>query len=224
VIENHPVFGGEAKQNQMLVDGALLTGPQGSNDAVVPAKDNTYAHVVDLWDEIGMPRSFEYVAPASAAASMRFARDNYEPMFWNEGMTSVGYFFDMPFANKQAWVVDPWSDNLHRAPLPPDVRRDRVSWKTKAPQLKRGDDASTDRWRLSFALSNVSIESQAWLARQATNGDDHCDRRFSRAYRLRLRIGSGALSGAAPVRAQCRPPKRRLSRADSKRRARVYLQ
>ncbi len=29
VLENHPVFGGEAKQNQMLVDGVLLTGTAG---------------------------------------------------------------------------------------------------------------------------------------------------------------------------------------------------
>jgi spermidine dehydrogenase len=63
VLENHPVFGGEAKQNQMLVDGVMLTGPQGSNDAVVPRADNSYAHVVGLWDEIGMPRSYDYVDP-----------------------------------------------------------------------------------------------------------------------------------------------------------------
>jgi spermidine dehydrogenase len=38
VLDNHPVFGGEAKQNQMLVDGVRLTGPQGSNGAVVPRR------------------------------------------------------------------------------------------------------------------------------------------------------------------------------------------
>src|SRR5271169_6003657 len=48
VLDNHPVFGGEAKQNQMLVDGVMLTGPQGSNDAVVPRADNNYAHVAGL--------------------------------------------------------------------------------------------------------------------------------------------------------------------------------
>src|ERR1700689_642241 len=31
VLDNHPVFGGEAKQNQLVVDGVMLTGPQGSN-------------------------------------------------------------------------------------------------------------------------------------------------------------------------------------------------
>ena len=34
IIENHPVFGGEAKQNEFEVDGYKLYGPQGSNDLV----------------------------------------------------------------------------------------------------------------------------------------------------------------------------------------------
>ena len=34
IIENHPVFGGEAKQNEFEVDGYTLYGPQGSNDFV----------------------------------------------------------------------------------------------------------------------------------------------------------------------------------------------
>ena len=32
VLENHPVFGGEAKRNDIMVDGVRLAGPQGSND------------------------------------------------------------------------------------------------------------------------------------------------------------------------------------------------
>jgi len=52
VLDNHPVFGGEAKQNQMLVDGVMLTGPQGSNDAVIPRPDNNYAHVADTMSAV----------------------------------------------------------------------------------------------------------------------------------------------------------------------------
>src|SRR3569833_2018674 len=49
VLDNHPVFGGEAKQNQMQVDGVILTGPQGSNGTIVPAAGTNYAHVQELW-------------------------------------------------------------------------------------------------------------------------------------------------------------------------------
>jgi spermidine dehydrogenase len=157
VLENHPVFGGEAKQNQILVDGVTLTGPQGSNDAVVPRADNSYAHVVGLWDEIGMPRSYDYVDPTGGAASLKFARDNYDPMYWNEDAASLGYFFDRPFAAKQAWVVDPWSDDLRRAPISPDVRRQWVQWKKHSPVLTHGDEASTDRWLDSMSYGDLVV-------------------------------------------------------------------
>jgi spermidine dehydrogenase len=157
VLENHPVFGGEAKQNQMLVDGVMLTGPQGSNDAVVPRADNSYAHVVGLWDEIGMPRSYDFIDPTGAAASLKFARDNYNPMYWNEDAGSLGYFFDKPFASRREWVTDPWSDDLRRAPISPDVRRDWVHWKKHSPVLTRGDEASTNRWLDSMSYGDLII-------------------------------------------------------------------
>src|SRR5450631_18464 len=157
ILENHPVFGGEAKQNQMLVDGVMLTGPQGSNDAVVPRADNTYAHVVGLWDEIGMPRSYDYIEPSGSAAGLKFARDNYDPMYWNEDASSLGYFFDKPFASRQAWVVDPWSDDLRRAPISPEVRRHWVQWKKHSPVLTHGDEAATDRWLDSMSYGDLII-------------------------------------------------------------------
>ena len=74
--------------------------------------DNNYAHVAGLWDEIGMPRSYDFVAPTGTAASLKFARDHYDPMYWNEDASTLGYYFDKPFASKRAWVVDPWSDDF----------------------------------------------------------------------------------------------------------------
>jgi spermidine dehydrogenase len=156
VLDNHPVFGGEAKQNQVLVDGVMLTGPQGSNGAVVPRPDNTYAHVVGLWDEIGLPRSFDFVDPTGAATSLRFARDNYDPMYWREDAPSLGYFFDTPFATNRQWVVDPWSDDLGRAPLSPEARRSWVQWK-HAPILTHGDEASTNRWLDSMSYGDLVV-------------------------------------------------------------------
>lgn len=157
VLENHPVFGGEAKQNQMLVEGVMLTGPQGSNDAVVPRADNSYAHVVGLWEEIGMPRSYDYVDPTGGAAALRFARDNYDPMYWNEDAASLGYFFDEPFAAKQSWVVDPWSDDLRRAPISPDIRRNWVQWKKHSPILTHGDEAATNRWLDTMSYGDLIV-------------------------------------------------------------------
>lgn len=157
VLDNHPVFGGEAKQNQMLVNGVMLTGPQGSNDAVIPGPDNNYAHVAALWDEIGMPRSYDFVAPTGTAASLKFARDHYDPMFWNEDASTLGYYFDKPFASKRAWVIDPWSDDLRRAPISTETRRSWLQWKKHTPVLTHGDEVSTDRWLDSMSYGDLIV-------------------------------------------------------------------
>jgi spermidine dehydrogenase len=156
VLDNHRVFGGEAKQNQIVVDGVTLTGPQGSNDAVVPRPDNTYAHVVGLWDEIGLPRHFDFVQPTGVDPALRFARDNYDPMFWNERSATVGYFFDAA-GSKPAWVRDPWSDDLRRAPLSTQARESWLAFKHRAHAVTHGDDAQTDRWLDTMSYGDLLV-------------------------------------------------------------------
>jgi spermidine dehydrogenase len=154
ILDNHPVFGGEAKQNQVVVDGTTLTGPQGSNAAIVPRADNAYAHVVRLWDEVGLPRTFDFVAPTGSGASLKFARDNYDAVYWGEASSSVGFFFDIPFAHKRQWVVDPWSDDLRRAPIASEVRESWMKWR-HAPALTHGDAAATARWLDSMSYGDL---------------------------------------------------------------------
>ena len=44
VLENHPIFGGGAKQNEFLVNGVRLVGPQASNQFGVPARGRHVDH------------------------------------------------------------------------------------------------------------------------------------------------------------------------------------
>ena len=39
ILDNHPIFGGEAKRNEILVDGHRIVGPQGSDDFGVPPQN-----------------------------------------------------------------------------------------------------------------------------------------------------------------------------------------
>src|SRR5438034_2453170 len=58
VIDNHPIFGGEAKRNEFLVDGQRLTAHQGSAIFLVPKKGG---YTSQFYDMIGMDRSsFNY--------------------------------------------------------------------------------------------------------------------------------------------------------------------
>ena len=61
VLENHEMFGGEAKQNEILVDGYHLYGPQGSNSFIGPdplAREAGF--VPEVWDELDLPSEFSY--------------------------------------------------------------------------------------------------------------------------------------------------------------------
>ncbi len=138
LLDNHPVPGGEAKQNLIEVDGVRLLGPQGSNATLVPGRAFGLAH--DYWSELNIPTTFDFVQPSAAAAGIRFARDNYEAMFWDEDLASVGWFFGSTL------VRDPFADALARAPLDDATKRDWLAWhNAKAPvQAPAGGDV--DGW------------------------------------------------------------------------------
>ena len=62
-------------------------------------------------------------------------------------------------------MVDPWSDDLARAPIPAEVRRDWLAWKKHAPVLTHGDEASTDRWLDSMSYGDLIVR-ELGLSRQ----------------------------------------------------------
>src|SRR6185295_14533672 len=51
ILENHPIFGGEAKQNEFLVDGRRLIAHQGSAIYQVPYP---YSFIARFYDSIGL--------------------------------------------------------------------------------------------------------------------------------------------------------------------------
>ena len=64
VIDNHPIFGGEAKRNEFLVDGQRVIAHQGSAIFLVPPKGG---YTDAFYDLIGMDRSaFNYQTLARA--------------------------------------------------------------------------------------------------------------------------------------------------------------
>ncbi len=113
VLENHPVFGGEAKQNEFEVDGYRLYGPQGSNDFGPPRKDGDDL-IADIYRDTGLPFEFEFVTKDPEKTKVEAPLENYYGMFWEEERYDTGYFMgedaDTP------WVVNPREDDLARLP------------------------------------------------------------------------------------------------------------
>src|SRR5262249_40349423 len=55
ILDNHPIFGGEAKRNDFEVRGHALVGPQGSNDFGIEPKTGGPE---DYFTSLGLPREY----------------------------------------------------------------------------------------------------------------------------------------------------------------------
>jgi spermidine dehydrogenase len=123
LLDNHPMFGGEAKGNVVEVDGVRLEGPQGSNAFAVPHGGPLRRY----WTEIGMPESFAFHAAEGATPGLRVARDHFGPMQHVAHRTSIGYWF-RDANGRGAWHRDVWQTGFAGVPLPENVRRDLLRW------------------------------------------------------------------------------------------------
>ena len=122
LLDNHPMFGGAAKNNSFDINGFLLTGPQGSNSFGSPAGD---PFAEELFAGLGLPTRFSYQKPHG---DMWFDQTNYGHMLWFDA-PSVGHFF--ADGSGGSWRRGVWRGNLAQVPLPEKDRRDLLRWRNK---------------------------------------------------------------------------------------------
>lgn len=130
ILENHPIFGGECKQNEFLVNGQRLIGPQGSNDFVVPPEGS--GTLMDrIFADLHLPREYAYQRWNDDLKPIRFPLDNYANLDGlNDTQVDIGYFFDKPTgAPKPAWISNIFSNNLADTPFPEQAKRDLLKWR-----------------------------------------------------------------------------------------------
>ncbi|MFQ5690261.1 MAG: NAD(P)-binding protein [Gemmatimonadota bacterium] len=125
VLDNHPVFGGEAKRNEFEVEGVHLIGPQGSNDFSVPPATGGPD---DYFTALGIPREFEYAPWDADAEGIRVPLENFGFMHWVQDRFSVGHFFRTGAGGR--WVRDLWGRGLAEAPWPVPVRVGFEAWRS----------------------------------------------------------------------------------------------
>ncbi|HET6278135.1 MAG TPA: NAD(P)-binding protein [Candidatus Polarisedimenticolia bacterium] len=160
ILDNHPIFGGEAKRNEFNVAGHHLVAPQGSNDfGVLPETGGPE----DYFTSLGIPRDFEYARPEGSAAGMRIPLDHYAYLHWQADQIDVGYRFgDSGVGDEPAitglprsttgllrnggsgWGRDPWSADAAAARWDEPMRRAIARWRdTSSDELEaflRGRD------------------------------------------------------------------------------------
>jgi spermidine dehydrogenase len=148
VLDNHPIFGGEAKRNEFLVDGQLLVAHQASAIYLVPQKGGYTDHFYDL---IGMDRPvLEYQRWRSPLPEMPLHQSPYaEPK-------NYGFYFGPQFGQRPGvWVMDPWGRKLEGAPLSDAVKADLMRYRTvreDAPRPEAEGDA------ISRQLDTITLE------------------------------------------------------------------
>jgi spermidine dehydrogenase len=121
VLENHPVFGGEAKRNEFIIDGQRIGAPQGSDHFGTP-QERTFT--AEYYERIGIdPSQFEYQSWGSDSPeipvghSFEFVQNPY------------GFFFGAKFGqNPGLWLIDPWTRKLEGAPLSPAMRGELLKY------------------------------------------------------------------------------------------------
>jgi spermidine dehydrogenase len=143
VLENHPVFGGEAKQNEFEVGGQRLSAHQGSAVFWVPYP---YSFIGRFYDSIGLhaPR-FDYQKWGSREPEMPLSKTPYDMQ--GEMPKTYGFYFGQKFGQRLgAWLIDPWGKKLDGAPITLQQKAELLKWRGGgAPDLRpkyHGDPVS----------------------------------------------------------------------------------
>ena len=147
ILENHPIFGGEAKQNEFDVDGKRVVGHQGSAIYLVP-----YPHsfIGRFYDSIGLRApKLTYQKWGGTQPEMAIGRTPYESAGLSKGQ--YGFWFGGKFGQRNGtWLIDPLGKKMEGAPVSVAQRRELLRWfsgaaanesKFEAPQYE-GDEAS----------------------------------------------------------------------------------
>ena len=170
ILENHPIFGGEAKRNEFNVNGHILTAPQGSNSFYYKTKNSDIKEDLKYIKMLNIPDEFTYGSMPNNKDNLVFAQEHYDVQMWGEELISKGYFVDKQSHGVDAqWVKDIWKDKLKRYPVSNKVRQDLLSWKYAKDMPQ--DNEETNAWLDSMTYKDY-IENIMGLDEEVTKFAD----------------------------------------------------
>lgn len=130
MLDNHPIFGGEAKENEFDVHGERLLAPQGANGFFIPeaiSEPGTSSGDPRYYADLGIPREFALRGWPEHRKPLRFSPDNYEYLVRGlQEHISVGHFFNG--SDGGVWAVDMFSQQLANTPLAEASRKTLLDW------------------------------------------------------------------------------------------------
>lgn len=132
LLENHPVMGGEAKQNEFVVDGRRLTAPQGSNGGLLLKEgyvkgsygNGLYDVYTDYYRELGLPTRLDLELLAGGAERYEIPNYHFSPMApASERGYEMGYYF-----RGHGWTRNPSRDGFANTPWPAAVQKEMADF------------------------------------------------------------------------------------------------
>jgi len=203
ILENHPIFGGEAKRNEFNVNGHIVTAPQGSNSFYYKTKSYDIKEDLKYIDILNIPEKFSYATMKDNDQNLVFAQESYDVQMWGEELISKGHFVDKQSHNVEPqWIKNIWKDKLKRYPVSEKVRKDLLNWKYAKDMPN--DDEKTNAWLDNMTYKDY-IEKVMGLDEEVTkfadpvlasSGGMGCD--AMSAY-IAMLLGMYGLSPNAPV-------------------------
>ncbi|HXC86851.1 MAG TPA: NAD(P)-binding protein [Candidatus Cybelea sp.] len=156
ILENHPIFGGEAKQNEFEVDGKRLVAHQGSAIYLVPYP---YSFIARFYDSIGLHTpKLTYQRWSGTGPEMTLGRTPYDSAGLSHGQ--YGFWFGAEFGQDPGlWLVDPVGKKMEGAPLSPAARRELLRWFSgAAADESKFDPPKYEGDEISRKLDAISLE------------------------------------------------------------------
>jgi spermidine dehydrogenase len=156
VLENHPIFGGEAKQNEFLVDGRRLIAHQGSAIFQIP-----YPHsfIARFYDSIGLKApNLAYQKWNGSEPEFPLSKTPYQATGLQHGQ--YGFWFGAKFGRKPGmWLIDPVGKNLAGAPVSEAARLEWLRWLTSEPVGKtKFEHPKVEGDTISRYLDSITLE------------------------------------------------------------------
>src|SRR5690242_14580480 len=156
VLENHPIFGGEAKQNEFLVDGQRLIAHQGS---AIYQLQYPFSFLAHFYDSIGLktPR-LTYQKWNGPQPGLALSRTPYEAVGLERGQ--YGFWFGRKFGQKTGtWLIDPIGRSLAGAPISAEVRAQWLRWLKDQPVGQRNfEHPKAEGDAISRYLDSITLE------------------------------------------------------------------
>ena len=156
ILENHPIFGGEAKQNEFVVGVQRLVSHQGS---AIYQLQYPQSFLARFYESIGLktPR-LTYQRWSGKDREFPLSKTPYQAVGLEHGQ--YGFWFGAKFGQMPGmWLIDPIRNNLKGAPISDNARVEWLRWLKGEPvKQKNFEHPKVEGDAISRYLDAITLE------------------------------------------------------------------